>query len=200
MKGKLLFWAVCLTGVLALAAGIGALAQGSIPTQFSGVIHDYAPVAGSSGATAWEIRGPWSLRLDEEGGTASFSAAVTMELSVVGQSPTNVEGAVLAQHTHNITMKNATVTYKPTNCPSASATTPPYTAQFEIKGTASVFANGSVAPFGQYSELQVCIAGGTVEPNVPFSNVTLVFQKPAAGHFGAQPIHGVVRKANWRDD
>lgn len=198
MKGKLLFWAVCVTGVLVLAAGIGALAQGPIPVQFSGVIHDYAPVAG--GATAWEVRGPWSLKLNEETGTANFSAALTMELSVVGQSPTNVQAVVLAQHTHHITMKNATVTYNPTNCPSASASTPPYTAQIEINGSASVFANGSVAPFGQYSQLQVCIAGGTGEPNVPFSNVTLVFQKPAANHFGAQPIHGVVRKANWRDD
>ena len=200
MKGKLLSGAVGVTGLLALAAGIGALARGSMPTELSGVIHDYAPVAGSSGATAWEVRGPWSLRLNEETGTASFSAAVTMELSVVGQSPTNVEGVVLAQHTHNITMKNATVTYNPANCPSASATTPPYTAQIEINGTASVFANGSVAPFGQYSDLQVCIAGGKGDPSVPFSNVTLVFQKPAAGHFGAQPIHGVVRKANWGND
>jgi hypothetical protein len=200
MKRKLFFWAVCVTSVLAFAAGIGALAQGSMPAEFSGVIHDYSPVAGSGGATAWEVRGPWSLKLNEEAGTASFSAALTMELSVVGQSPANVEGSVLAQHTHNITMKNATVTYNPTNCPSASATTPPYNAQIEINGTASVFANGSVAPFGQYSDLQICIAGGKGDPKVPFSNVTLVFQKPAAGHFGPQPIHGVVRKANWRDD
>lgn len=197
MKGRLLFWAVCVTGLLALAAGIGALAQGPIPAQFSGVIHDYAP---AGGATAWEVRGPWSLKLDEETGKANFSAALTMELSAVGQSPANVQAVVLAQHTHHITMKNATVTYNPTNCPPASASTPHYTAQIEINGSASVFANGSVAPFGQYSELQVCIAGGTSEPDVPFSNVTLVFQKPAANHFGAQPIHGVVHKANWRDD
>lgn len=193
MKGKLLSWAVCVMGVLALAAGTGALAQGPIPTQLSGVIHDYAPVAGA--ATAWELRGPWSLKLNEETGTADFSAALTMELSVVGQSPANVEAVVLAQHTHHIMMKNATVSYNPTNCPPASAGTPSYTAQIEINGSASVFANGSVAPFGQYSELQVCIAGGEGEPNVRFSNVTLVFQKPAANHFGPQAIHGVVRKA-----
>lgn len=195
MKRKLWSWAAYVTAVLASAAGIGALAQGPIPTQFSGVVHDYAPVAGA--ATAWEIRGPWSLKLNEETGTANFSAALTMELSVVGQSPANVQAVILAQHTHHITMKNATVSYNPTNCPAASAGTPPYTAQIEINGAASVFANGSVAPFGQYSQLQVCIAGGASEPGVRFSNVTLVFQKPAANHFGAQPIHGVVRHASF---
>jgi hypothetical protein len=200
MKGRLLFWAICVTGVLAFAAGIGALAQGPIPAQFSGVIHDYSPVAGAAGASSWEVRGPWSLKLNEETGTATFSAALTMELSVVGQSAPNVEAVVLAQHTHHITMKNATVTYNPTNCPAAAATTPPYTAQIEINGTASVYANGSVAPFGQYSQLQVCIAGGKAEPDVPFSNVTLVFQTPAANHFGPQPIHGVVHRANSRHD
>jgi hypothetical protein len=195
MKARLLLCAACLTVVL---AGIGALAQGRIPTRFSGVIHDYSPLAG--GTTAWEVRGPWSLDLNDETRTANFSAALTMELSVLGQTPANVQAVILAQHTHHIAMKNATVTYNPTDCPPASATTPPYTAQIEIEGTASVFANGSVAPFGQYSQLQVCLAGGIGEPNVPFSNVTLVFQKPAANHFGPQPIHGVVRKANWLDE
>jgi hypothetical protein len=30
---------------------------------------------------------------------------------------------------------------------------------------------------------------------VPYSNITLVFQNPAAKHFGPQAIHGLVRKA-----
>jgi hypothetical protein len=94
---------------------------------------------------------------------------------------------------------DGTVTYNPTDCPPAATTTPPYVARIEINSTASVFANGSIAPFGQFSQLQVCIAGGTDEPNVPFSNITLVFQKPAAAHFGSQAIHGVVRKVKYSD-
>ena len=117
-----------------------------------------------------------------------------MGLSVLGQTSTNVEAVNLAQHTHNITM-DGTVTYNPTDCPPAAATTPPYVARFEIKSTASVFANGSAAPFGQFSQLQVCVAGGTSDPNVPFSNITLVFADPAAKHFGSQAIHGLVRSA-----
>jgi hypothetical protein len=49
------------------------------------------------------------------------------------------------------------------------------TASFESKGA---------------STLQVCIMGGA---EVSFSNVTLVYSGLATGHFGAQPIHGVVR-------
>jgi hypothetical protein len=97
-------------------------------------------------------------------------------------------------------MTDATVTYNPTNCPPAASPTPPYVARIEINGTASVFANGSTAPFGQYSQLQVCIAGGANAPNVPFSNITLVFQNPAAKHFGSQPIRGLVHQAKWSAD
>jgi len=46
------------------------------------------------------------------------------------------------------------------------------------------------------SMLQVCVNGGS---DVPFSNVTLVFGAPASGHFGAQAIHGVVRKSKSSD-
>jgi hypothetical protein len=198
MRSKALWWAVCVAAVLVLAAGIGALAQAPSPSYFSGLINDYTPIAG--GTTAWEVRGPWSLTLNEETGTANFSAALSMELSVLGQSSANAQTAALAQHAHHISMKDATVTYNPTNCPPAATPTPPYVARIEINGTASVFANGSAAPFGQYSQLQVCIAGGASAPNVPFSNITLVFQNPAAKHFGPQPIHGIIRKAASLDD
>ncbi|HTZ47227.1 MAG TPA: hypothetical protein VMH20_06525 [Verrucomicrobiae bacterium] len=198
MKGKLWFWAVCMAGMVALTAGIAATAEDPIPSCLTGVIHDYSPISG--GTTAWEVRGPWTLKLNEENRTATFSAALTMEQSVVGQTPTNVTAVALTQHTHHITMKNASVSYDPTNCPAAPSGTPAYAAQIEVSGTASVYANGSVAPFGEFSHLQVCIAGGPNAPNVPFSNITLVFEKPAAGHFGTQAIHGVVSKTERNDD
>jgi len=181
MKGKTFLWVVSVVLVLGTAAANAMLAQEPRPDHLSGVINDFAPIAG--GTTAWELHGPWSLTLNKETGKAHFTASLTMGLSVLGQSSANVEAVNLAQHTHNITM-DGMVTYNPTGCPSAAKTTPPYTARIEIKDTASVFANGNAAPFGQFSELQVCIAGGINEPNVPFSNITLVFGDPAATHFG----------------
>jgi hypothetical protein len=192
MNGKTLFHAVRVVLILALATATSMLAQDPRPDHLSGVINDFTPITG--GTTAWEVRGPWSLTLNHDTGKAHFSASLTMEMSVLGQSPEDVLTANLAQHTHNITM-DGMVTYDPTDCAPAAATTPPYVARIEINGTASVFANGSTAPFGQFSQLQVCIAGGMDTPQVPFSNVTLVFQNPAAKHFGPQAIHGLVREA-----
>jgi len=197
MKRKTFLWVVSVVLVLGMAAATAILAQEPRPDHLSGVINDFAPIAG--GTTAWELHGPWSLTLNKETGKAHFTASLTMGLSVLGQSPTNVEAVNLAQHTHNITM-DGTVTYNPTDCPAAAKATPPYVARIEINGTASVFANGNVAPFGQFSQLQVCVAGGINEPNVPFSNITLVFADPAATHFGAQAIHGLVRKAHGLHD
>jgi hypothetical protein len=191
MNGKILLLAVRVLLVFAMATATSMLAQDPRPEHLSGVINDFTPITG--GTTTWEVRGPWHLTFNEETGTANFSATLTMEMSAVGQSPANLETATLAQHTHHITMRDATVTYDPTNCPAAATTTPPYVARIEIEGTASVLANGSVAPFGEHSPLQVCIAGGTGAPSVPFSNITLVFQSPAAKHFGPQAIHGLVR-------
>jgi hypothetical protein len=69
-----------------------------------------------------------------------------------------------------------------------------------VTGMAKITGNGGPAPFSQgdtvLSQLQVCVNGGT---DVAFSNVTLVFGAPASGHFGSQPIHGVVRKAKSSD-
>jgi hypothetical protein len=188
--------AVYVAVLLALAGWIGALAQDRTPTRFSGVINDYSPVSGNT--TAWELHGPWTFTVDKETGKAHFSLSLTMGLSAVGQDTTALQDVTLAQHTHNITM-DGTVTFNPTDCPPASATTPPYTARIELNNTASVFANGNVPPFGQFSPLQVCIAGGTEEPNVQFSNITLKFMGGAGGHFGTQAIHGVVSRVKSED-
>ena len=159
--------------------------------HLKGVINDYTPI--TAGTSPWELRGPWSLTLDEESGTARFSAALTLELSDVGPTVTTVNAVDRAQHTHRITMTADTITYNPTDCPPAPPHIPTYTARIEVTGTANIEANGSPAPFGS-SPLQVCVAGGS---NTEFSNVTLVFagSSGAAGHFGPQAIHGLVRKA-----
>ena len=199
MRSKGLWWALCVAALLALAVNIGALAHDETPSHFRGLVNDFTPISG--GTTAWEVRGPWSLTLDEDNGKASFSASLTMELSPLGQSSTNVGSVALSQHTHDIKLKGATVNYNPTDCPAHAVGTPAYTARFEVKGSATVSANGGPFPpppaMAEPSELQVCIEGG---PDTTYSNVTLVFGSPASSHFGLQAIHGVVRKANWSDE
>jgi hypothetical protein len=202
MNSKSLSFAIRIIVAVVMAVGTvgtGAMAQDPGPLHFRGVINDYSPVSGNT--TAWELHGPWSLTLDKETGKAHFSVSLTMGLSAVGQNSTTLQDITLAQHTHNITM-DGTVTYNPTDCPANAATTLAYTARIELKNTASVFANGNVPPFGQFSPLQVCISGGVDEPNEPtvqFSNITLAFSGGAGGHFGLQPIHGVVSKVKSGD-
>ena len=206
MKSKTWFSAACAIVAMVLACVTSISAEGDRPVRFNGVINDYAPTgvtAPDGTPTAWELHGPWSLTLNRESGKAHFSMSLTMGLSVLAQSSMNVQDITLQQHSHNITM-DGTVTYNPTDCPAAAASTPAYTARIEIKSTtgASVFANGNVPPFGEFSPLQVCLAGGVDKPNTPFvefSNITLRFGGGAAGHFGGQAIHGVVNKVKAED-
>jgi len=197
VKTTTLWWAVSGVAVLVLAVAIGALAEPQTPRHFGGVINDYTPISG--GTTAYEVRGPWNLNLKGDSGKADFSAALTMELSVLGQSPANVSAASLTQHTHHITMKDAAVSFETvetTDCPTFH---PPTSGSvLVVTGDASITANGNVItpfdPSGGTSPLTVCVSGG---PNVPYANVTLQFGKPASMHFGSQAIHGVVRHASF---
>ncbi len=200
MKSRRVKWSVSVLFVLGLISVAGAVAVNRPTVHFGGVINDYTPI---SGTTAWEVRGPWTLKLKGEFGPADFSAALTMELSVLGQSTTTVSAVALTQHTHHITMNDATVTsfetIEASGCPTFSpATSGPV---LVVSGDASVTANGNVItpfdPTGGTSPLTVCVSGG---PNVPYANVTLQFGKPASMHFGSQAIHGVIRKTGWSDD
>jgi len=197
MKTKTLWWMVRGVAVLVLAVAIGALAEPRIPRHFGGVINDYTPISG--GTTAWEVRGPWNLNLNPESATADFSAALTIELSVLGQSTANVSTASLTQHTHHITMKDAAVSFEAVETADCPKFNPPTSGSvLVVTGDASVTANGNVItpfdPSGGTSQLTVCVSGG---PNVPYANVTLQFGKPASMHFGSQAIHGVVRHASF---
>jgi hypothetical protein len=199
MNKKGFWWAVRIMMLLVLAAGVGVLAQdGPLPEHFSGVINDYTAQTGTSPTAVgpWEMRGPWSLHVNQETGTADFSAAITMEegdywLWANGESPTQ-DPSVRGQHTHRIRMTGQ-ISYDTSTCPIDNPTD---TARFMVKGNADITANGNAAPFQTkggvttLSPLQVCISGGT---DVPFSNLTLAFSAPASGHFGSQAIHGVVR-------
>ena len=98
-------------------------------------------------------------------------------------------------HTHHMSVTNASVSYDTSVCPVNS---PPTTGSgVVVNGTVTTTANGGVAPFAANgaSAVQICILGGT---EVEFSNVTVVFTGAATGHFGPQPIHGVVSLVSTR--
>jgi hypothetical protein len=83
-------------------------------------------------------------------------------------------------HTHHITLVNGEVTDIPGG--------------IEVTGPATITANGVFPPpFGSdLPTLTIDITGGSGENSVTFSNVSLLFGDPGAGHFGAKPLHGVV--------
>jgi hypothetical protein len=182
MKSKSLSLATFGITLLVLTVGAGAMAGpwNEKPTYFSGVINDYSP-ASVTPTGPWEIRGPWSLTLKKGCDKADFSAALTMELSDYTRTPSNVDSTSgttsRMQHTHHITMEDATVTQISTG-------------GFEVTGPVTITKDGSPAPLAS-STLSVEITGGTT---VEFSNITLQFDGGATVHFGTGMLHGVVRK------
>jgi hypothetical protein len=191
-----------ITGICGIAMAVAAMAlvraqaQDIRPVHFSGAINDYSPSTSPGGP--YEIRGDWSMDV-QRGGTANFSADLNMETSDYGiTGATQVDPAnpaTRSPHTHHISMTNATVSYDTSLCP---ANNPPTTVSgLMVTGAAPTTANGGPAPFDPTgtSTLQVCIMGGS---GVSFSNVTLVYKGPATGHFGTQPIHGVIRTVSTK--
>ena len=183
--------AIALSGV----AWVTVQAQDLRPVRFTGTMHDYSPSTVAGGP--YEMRGEWSLDI-QRGGIANFSADIAMETSDYGVTgATQVDPAnpgTRSPHTHHISVTNAAVTYDMTVCP---ANSPATTAQgLVVTGTATT-GNGSPAAFESKgaSTVQVCITGGS---QVSFSNMTLVYSGPATGHFGTQPIHGVVRTVSTK--
>lgn len=203
MKGKRIWFGICLIAIWATAAGWTVSARndsrdfGPNPTvHYHGVINDF-PVSTNPAAGPWELRGPWSIDLHPHSGTADFSAALTMELSDLGAGSGTTTDA-RRQHTHTILMKSATLISNPpqSDCPPGITPFPTYTWLVEVNGMADVTANGG-SPFGVPVPLQVCLGGG---PDLAVSNITLTFTNLSNGnpslatyHFGAQAIHGVVR-------
>ena len=185
MKSKALGWAIRTIAVIALAAVPSALAQAPKQITLRGVMHDYtalSPVAGP-----WEVRGPWSITVNERSGKAEFSAALTMERSdsgvlYSGGGDLNNPMDRMA-HTHHITMTgNVTRTAN----------------GYQLLGKATITKDGAFPPpFGPVLPwVTVQITGGN---SVPFSNITVLFGDPASGHFGTAPLHGVVRGWEYAD-
>jgi hypothetical protein len=195
-----------LTGVVrGMAAGVATVAFGlctaaagdrehgpanTLPVHYSGLLNDHTPSAAIVKGGPYEMRGKWSLEVDERRGTARFSAAMDMATSDYGITQGTVDKdnpTTRGAHTHHISMVDGVLTVDwPARCPQFS---PAATEGFAITGTAFVTGNGGPAPFGNPSPLTICVLGGT---SVKYSNVTLAIGTPASNHFGTQPIHGVV--------
>lgn len=178
------------SAVLVFFAVVSMQGQDIRRVHFTGVLSDYTPSTVPGGP--YEMRGDWSLDVSRSG-TANFSAAIAMITSDYGiSSPTQVDPAnpaTRSPHTHHVSMTNATVSYDTSVCPTNGPATTG--AGVVVTGTAVIAGNGGPASFESKgsSTLQVCIIGGS---EVDYSNITFVFSGPATGHFGTQPIHGVV--------
>jgi hypothetical protein len=199
MNGKRLWSIARIFAVLTLVVSGGTLAWAPTPEHFRGTISDFTPLNSTANPTGpYEMRGHWSLDMKRDG-KADFSAFMTMELSDYWLWFSNSDPsdpAIRGAHTHHITMSDAGVTYQPSDCPADNPTT---TARFMISGPATfITGNGKPGPFEAKgpTKLHVCITGGS---DVTYSNMTMELIGPATGHFGTQPIHGVVRFLN-KDD
>lgn len=201
-------------GVLFLAMiGVGAQARpgGSpqLPAHFSGLLNDYTPTSDSNtgnpiSGSPYEMHGRWALDLNAQRSTASFSAEMTMETSEVANASLVFDPASLGAHTHHISVTDGVIHNLPTDwqtmCPVLK---PAASGGFAVTGSAYVTANGSNPPFGNPSPVTICILG-TTSTGAPgtayvlYSNLTLTIGEKAAGHFGTEPIHGVVTRCGGR--
>jgi len=149
--------------VLALALPAAGRAQSSAPTKLQGTIHDNADSLGAN----WVISGEWSLTMQGDSRKADFFASLTMKQN--GPVPG-------APHTHHLSLKQATVTALANG--------------YSVTGIAAIAGNGGLSNPYTNSDVTVEVTGGT---DVPLSNVKVIFHGDAAvGHFGTDPLHGVV--------
>ena len=189
---------VLMLGGLSLALGNEREPPSLPPVHFNGLINDYTPSAAVVKGGPYEMRGKWSLDIDERRGMAAFTAAMNMETSDFGITQGSVDKDIPTNrgaHTHHIVMTEGTITTDWNTNPSCPAFSPAVTDGFVITGPAYVTGNGGPAPFGNPTTLTICVLGGV---NVKYSNVTIKFGAPANSHFGMFPIHGVVLRCMER--
>jgi hypothetical protein len=203
MKNKALRWVGRDLVMLSVATALGGFTLAAAgdreeppPVHYNGLINDYTPSAAVTKGGPYEMRGRWSLEVNERRGTAKFSAVMNMETSDYGIvqgtvdkdeiDPTKTRGA----HTHHIVMTDGMVstTDWATKCPTFAQ---PVSGGFVVTGPAYITVNGGKTPFANPSTATICVLGGS---EVMFSNFTLTLVGPASGHFGTQPIHGVVER------
>lgn len=156
--------------------GAQASAQNSPRSHLGGTIGDYVWVEAGPGFGAWFVSGEWSLHVHGASGKADFTASLLGVRSDLWVLQNSIDPATTTRtpHTHHVGLVNAEVTSIPNG--------------FKVSGTATITANGSVAPYSN-APVEVEITGGNL---VRFSNMKLTFLGIAIDHFGSQPYDGVV--------
>ena len=157
-----ILWRAASVATITLALSAQGLAQGPV-RKLDGTINDYTAALDAGGP--WHITGEWSLKLEGDSGTGDFTAALSM---------VRADNPVRSAHTHHLMLDDAAVT--------------PLVGGFRISGAAVMTSNGNLAGFSG-STADVQMTGGNA---VSISNVTITFGGAAVGHFGDQPLHGVV--------
>lgn len=152
---------------VALAAVLGLAALGPSPahaqgTTLQGLINDYTDTANLAGP--WHISGSWVAKIVGRSGKGEFAASLGMLRLGTGGSP----------HSHHVIVQDATVT--------ATAT------GWILTGSATITSNGDEAAMTGSSVTVEFIGGAAVLP----ATVKLTFHDAAAGHFGADPVDGIV--------
>ena len=162
-----------------LAIGTAALAQTPQQMSFSGTLNDYSP-GSVTPPGPWSVAGDWSVVVKGDSGKADFSASLTMVRSDLWVSAHgNVEDpSGRTPHTHHLTLTDGSVSILANG--------------FRVSGSANITASGNVPPFGSPIPVTIDITGGNT---LAFSNIKVTFGAPASGHFGTQPIEGVVNSA-----
>lgn len=159
---RTILWRVAAVATITLALSAQGLADGPAH-KLGGTINDYTAALDAGGP--WHVSGEWSLKLKGEGGKGDFAAALSM---------VRADNPVRSAHTHHLVLDDAAVTPLPNG--------------FRISGAAVMTSNGNLAGFSG-STVDIEATGGNL---LPFSNVTVTFGGAAVGHFGDQPLHGVV--------
>lgn len=165
MNSRILVTGVSVVTALLSFAG-PVYAQSAGQTRVEGQVHDYTAALDASGP--WQLVGEWSATLDGASGRVNIFASLSMVRS-------EAAAATRSAHTHHVGLTNAIPT--------------PIAGGYRMSGPATITSNGAAAPFSG-STVVVDITGGGV---VPLAKIAITFQGDAAGHFGDQPIEGVVR-------
>jgi hypothetical protein len=156
-------WRVALVAALVFMGSSTARAQTS-QTRVDGLIHDFTAALDAVGP--WQIVGEWLLALNTTTGKVELTATLSMVRS---------DNDLRQAHNHHVKMLDGVPT--------------PIANGFRINGTAFITSNGTLAAFSG-SPVVIEITGGS---NLSFSNFKVTFGGAAVGHFGPDPIEGVVR-------
>jgi hypothetical protein len=176
MKTRLALSGVALI-VVAFVLTANAFDDSPGPTKLEGIISDFSPQSTTPNGP-YVVSGPWSLRF-QPNGKGDFDASLTMVRSDLNIGAFGGPDSQAARnfHTHHVQITNGDVTVETVN------------GVTKLTMTGTVFVTGSGNQMFPGSTARVEITGGSV---LTLSNVKLIFNAPASGHFTSEPYEGVV--------